>query len=152
MSNRHKARSAAVQALYQWDMMGCPIDDFNTDFLEDQERKALDNEYLETLLVGVSANHEVLEKAVTPFLDREFSKIDPIERSILRLSVYELLFHRTVPVKVIINESVELAKTFGADHGYKFINATLDKLANEASVKALRDRALRETLKDNKKH
>lgn len=139
MSNRHKARSAAVQALYQWDMMGCPVDEINSDFIEDKDRKALDSDYLDSLLIGVGANYETIEKAVTPFLDREFNKVDPIERSILRLSVYEMLFHRSVPLKVIINEGVELAKTFGSDHGYKFINGTLDKLANEVSVQALRE-------------
>ena len=138
MSNRHKARSAAVQALYQWDMMGCPFDEINDDFIEDKDRKSLDNDYLSSLLIGVGANCDVIEKAVSPFLDRDLSKVDPVERSILRLSVYEMLFHRSVPIKVIINEGVELAKTFGSDHGYKFINGTLDKLANEDSVQALR--------------
>ena len=139
MSNRHNARSAAVQALYQWDMMGCPFDEINDDFIEDKDRKLLDGEYLSSLLVGVGANCDAIEKAVSPFLDRDLSKVDPIERSILRLSVYEMLFHRSVPIKVIINEGVELAKTFGSDHGYKFINGTLDKLANEASVQAIRE-------------
>jgi N utilization substance protein B len=139
VSSRHKARSAAVQALYQWDMMDCPTDELNTDFLEEKERKALDEEYLSKLLVGVPANQEVIEKAVSPFLDRDLSKVDPIERNILRLSVYEMLFHRTVPLKVIINEAIELTKIFGSDQGYKFVNGTLDKLANEASVQALRD-------------
>ncbi len=139
MSNRHKARSAAVQALYQWDMMGCPFDEISSDFLESDERKALDNEYLNSLLIGVGANCDAIEKAVAPFLDRDIAKVDPIERSILRLSVYEMLFHLSVPLKVIINEGVELAKTFGADQGYKFINGTLDKLANEASIQALRE-------------
>lgn len=138
MSNRHKARSAAVQALYQWDMMGCPFDEISTEFIEEEQRKSLDSDYLNSLLVGVGANCEVIEKAVTPFLDRDIAKVDPIERSILRLSVYEMLFHHSVPINVIINEGVELAKTFGSDHGYKFINGTLDKLANEASVQSLR--------------
>lgn len=140
MSNRHKARSAAVQALYQWDMMGCPFDEINTEFIEEKQRKSLDGEYLSSLLVGVGANTDAIEQAVTPFLDREFAKVDPIERSILRLSVYEMLFHPSVPVKVIINEGVELAKTFGSDHGYKFINATLDKLAKEAAVLSVREK------------
>lgn len=138
MSSRHKARSAAVQALYQWDMMGCPFDELDADFLEQNERETLDGDYLQKLLVGVPANQSVIEQAVAPFLDRDLSKVDPIERSILRLSVYELLFHRNVPSKVIINEAIELAKIFGSDQGYKFINGTLDKLANEAAVQALR--------------
>lgn len=139
MSGRHKARSVAIQALYQWDMMGCPFDDISADFVEDKDKKALDGDYLDRLLVGVPANAETIEKAVTPFLDREFNKVDPIERSILRLSVYEMLFHHSVPIKVIINEGVELAKTFGSDYGYKFINGTLDKLANESAIQALRE-------------
>ncbi|MGH1542237.1 MAG: transcription antitermination factor NusB [Arenicella sp.] len=138
MNNRHKARTAAVQALYQWDMMGCPIDELDSDFLEEHERQALDKAYLTSLLQGVAANQELIEKAIQPFIDRNFSKVDPIERSILRLGVYEMLFHKEVPVRVILNESIELAKTFGSDHSYKFINGTMDKLAKEKSVQALR--------------
>lgn len=139
MSNRHKARTAAVQALYQWDMMGCPVDELDADFLEQHEVQELDQDYLHTVLVGIEANRTLIEKAISPFIDRDFSKVDPIERSILRLGVYELLFHRDVPAKVILNEAIELAKTFGADHSYKFVNGTMDKLAQEASVKALRN-------------
>ena len=138
MSNRHKAREAAVQSIYQWDMMGCPSDDLNAEFMEDLQRKELDQTYLKTVLTGVAANQEVIEKAIKPFIDRDFSMVDPIERSILRLGVYELLFHRDVPAKVILNEAIELAKTFGSDHSYKFINGTMDKLAKEKAVKALR--------------
>jgi len=139
MSNRHKAREAAVQALYQWDMLGCDIDGLNAEFMENTQRKALDQDYLKTVLTGIEANLTVIEKAIAPFIDRDLSKVDPIERSVLRLGVYELLFHRKVPANVIINESIELAKTFGSDHSYKFINGTLDKLAKEKSVQALRD-------------
>jgi len=139
MSNRHKAREAAVQSIYQWDMMGCPVDDLNSEFMEDVQRKELDQTYLKTVLLGVAANQELIEKAIRPFIDRDFAKVDPIERSILRLGVYELLFHRDVPAKVILNESIELAKTFGSDHSYKFINGTMDKLAQEKSVVALRN-------------
>jgi len=138
VSSRHKARIAAVQALYQWDMMGCPFDEITADFLEQSEVNSLDEEYLSSLLVGVPANCETIEKAIAPYLDRDLSKVDPIERSILRLSGYEMLFHLSVPINVIINEGVELAKKFGADHGYKFINGTLDKLSNEDSIQALR--------------
>ena len=138
MSSRHKARSAAVQALYQWDMMGCPFDDITADFLESNERKNMDEAYLDSLLVGVPANCDAIEKAISPFLDRDLSKVDPIERSVLRLSVYEMLFHVSVPVNVVINEGVELAKKFGSDHGFKFVNGILDKLANLDEVKSLR--------------
>lgn len=138
MSNRHKAREAAVQSIYQWDMMGCPVDDLNSEFMEELQRNELDQTYLKTVLQGVAANQDLIEKAIRPFIDRDFAKVDPIERSILRLGVYELLFHRDVPAKVILNESIELAKTFGSDHSYKFINGTLDKLAQEKSVVALR--------------
>ena len=138
MSNRHKAREAAVQSIYQWDMMGCPVNDLNSEFMEDMQRNELDQTYLKTVLQGVASNQELIEKAIRPFIDRDFAKVDPIERSILRLGVYELLFHRDVPAKVILNESIELAKTFGSDHSYKFINGTMDKLAQEKSVVALR--------------
>lgn len=138
MSNRHKAREAAVQSVYQWDMMGCPTDDLNSEFMEEVQRKELDQKYLKTVLLGVAANQELIEKAIRPFIDRDFAKVDPIERSILRIGVYELLFHIDVPAKVILNEAIELAKTFGSDHSYKFINGTMDKLAQEKAVIALR--------------
>ena len=72
---------------------------------------------------------EDLEEAITPFIGREFSTLDPVERAILRLGVYELMHRQDVPTKVVLNEMIELAKVFGSDHSYKFINGVMDKLA-----------------------
>ena len=66
-----------------------------------------------------------------PHVDREMDDVDPVERAILRIGTYELEYKKDVPTKVIINEAVELAKTFGADHSYKFVNGVLDKVAVE---------------------
>jgi len=80
-------------------------------------------------LTKVPDVEQELEQAITPFIGREFSSLDPVERAILRLGTYELKFRDDVPTKVVLNEMIELAKVFGADHSYKFINGVMDKLA-----------------------
>ncbi len=70
-----------------------------------------------------------LSGAVSPHLDRPLEQLDPVEHAVLLLGAYELLHKPDVPWKVVVNESVNLAKVFGAEEGYKFINGVLDKLA-----------------------
>ncbi len=72
--------------------------------------------------------HE-LDDHLNPHLDRAINEIDPVERAILRIGAFEFEFHPEIPYKVVLNEAVELAKTFGAEHGHRFVNAVLDKVA-----------------------
>jgi N utilization substance protein B len=72
--------------------------------------------------------HE-LDDHLAPNLDRSIAEVDPVERAILRMGAYELEFRLEIPYKVVINEAVELAKTFGAESGHKYVNAVLDKVA-----------------------
>jgi len=74
---------------------------------------------------------EQLEASIAPFIGREFSALDPVEKAILRLGAYELSYKADVPTRVVINEMIELAKVFGSDHSYKFVNGVIDKLAKE---------------------
>ena len=67
--------------------------------------------------------------SISPYIDRAFDELDPIETAILRLAVYELRFELDVPYKVVINEAIEVAKVFGADESHKYINGVLDKIA-----------------------
>ena len=70
-------------------------------------------------------------KHIAPHLDRKVGDVDPVELACLRLGTYEFEFHPEIPYKVILNEAVELAKTFGAEHGHKYVNAILDKVAHK---------------------
>ena len=82
---------------------------------------------------------DVIDEHIHEFLDRPFKEIDPVERAVMRLGVYELQFCPDVPYRVVINESVELAKIFGAEDGYKYVNSILDGAAKKlraAEIKA----------------
>ena len=88
-----------------------------------------DANYFRTLLIGAIDNAPRLEAEITPFLDRAFRELSPIERGILLLGGYELMRELEVPYRVVINEAVELAKVYGGTDGHKFVNGVLDKLA-----------------------
>lgn len=129
MSNRHNARKAAVQALYQWDLTKQPAEEIEPQFSQIHDMQNIDRKFLREIMREVPNNEAELEQAITPFIGRDFSSLDPVERAILRLGTYELKFRKDVPTKVVINEMIELAKTFGSDHSYKFVNGVMDKLA-----------------------
>lgn len=129
--NRHLARQAAVQALYQWDLTEQAPEKILEHFIQEHDTTAIDEEYFQLLVREVPLFHRELEAHIIPMLDREFDEVDPVERAILRIGAYELEYRSDVPRNVIINESVELAKTFGAELSYKFINGVLDKVAGE---------------------
>ncbi len=131
---RRKARHYGVQALYQWYMTQYPVSEIEVQFLADYDFSKADIEYFHDIIHHVPANLEELEQAFTPYLDRDINELDPIERSLLRLGSYELVKRIDVPYKVAINETVALAKKFGATDGHKFINGVLDKLAKEVRV------------------
>jgi len=127
--SRHLARQAAVQALYQWQLTSQSPQDIEQHFINDHQFKNVDIEYFRQLVDEVPLHLHELDDHLAPHLDRSIDEVDPVERAILRLGVYELEFHLEIPYKVVINEAVELAKTFGAEHGHKYVNAVLDKAA-----------------------
>lgn len=129
--SRHKARQAAVQALYQWQLTEQEPGEIEGHFILGHEVAEMDLEYFRNIVREVPMHLHELDDHITPHIKREIEEIDPVERAILRIGVYELEFHHEVPYKVVINEAVELAKTFGAEDGYKFINAVLDKVAGD---------------------
>ncbi len=126
---RTKARQLAVQALYQWQIAGQNIPDIIEQFMAENDRGVFEIAYFEDLLRGVLGNLNDIDARLGPVLSRPVEQVDPVERSILRLGVYELIHHPEVPYRVVINESVELAKLFGADQGHRFVNGVLDKLS-----------------------
>ena len=133
--SRHIARQAAVQALYQWDITGQNRLEIEKNFLSDQKLAHSDFEYFQHLIADIPKQISDIDSTAQPYLDRDLDKVDPIERAILRLSVFELINHQEIPYRVVINEAVELAKTFGSDNSYRFINGILDKVV--ATVREL---------------
>jgi len=129
---RHAARQHIVQALYQWQMTAYSVEKIEFQFLteKEMEMEKADIPYFKRLLYGILEKIGFLDDSIVPFLDRDFEQLDPIERSILWLGCYELHFCMDVPWRVVINESVELAKIFGATESHKYVNGILDKLAH----------------------
>lgn len=129
VSPRSQARRVALQALYQWQMNHSEIGDITKQFNEEGRLDAIDVPLYQDLVNAVSQTSEQLDQQYAEFLDRSVAMIDPIEKIILRIGVYELQNKIEIPYKVVINESVELAKRFGAEESHKYINGILDKVA-----------------------
>ena len=128
---RTNARKAAVQALYQWQMTGQLLSLIEKQFIEEDWLKDVQKSYFSELFYGVPEHLDAIDNELSQFVDRKVDMIDPVERAILRLGTYELLFRLNMPYKVIINESINLAKCFGADGSHKYINSILDKIAQQ---------------------
>ncbi|WP_319557706.1 transcription antitermination factor NusB [Thiomicrorhabdus sp.] len=129
VSPRSQSRRVALQALYQWQMTFEEPAVIIRQFQEDQRLNNLDLELFKELFGEVVSQAESLDEIYGSYLDRAVSMIDPVERAIMRLGVYELQNKPEIPYRVIINEAVELAKRFGAEESHKYVNGILDKAA-----------------------
>jgi N utilization substance protein B len=128
---RSRSRRRALQAIYAWQLSGNPIARVIDEFRHEQDMEIADLDYFEDLVRGVDKHCAELDAALTPHLDREIARVDPIERAALRIGAYELRHRIDVPYRVVINEAVEVAKRFGTDYGHTYVNGVLDKLAAE---------------------
>ncbi len=126
---RTNARQSAVQALYQWQMTGQNPNEIEQQFYLNENFKNVQRSYFKELLHGVPQQLTRLDAALSEFVDRAVKEIDPVERAILRIGVYELLNRPDVPYKVIVNEGINLAKRYGATDSHKYVNSILDKVA-----------------------
>ena len=124
---RSAARRHAVQALYQWQLTGQPWQDIYGQFAGDEGFATLDADYFKAALMQVSGEREALDRDLAQHSEVALPQIDPVEHAILYLGLWELLHRPDVPYRVVLNESVELAKRFGATDGHKFVNAVLDR-------------------------
>jgi N utilization substance protein B len=123
---RRQSREIALQALYAWQMSGGdPVEQARG--LEGFERG--DAAFVEALVRGVQQHVAELRALIEPHLDREFARLSPVERSILYIGAFELSAHRQTPFKVVLNEAVELGKSFGGTEGHRFVNGVLEKIA-----------------------
>ena len=129
---RIRARRSVVQALYQWGMSDKSMAEIISEFEKDRsEMDKADIDYFREILRGIEAHLEELDGRLTPLLDRPMSELDPVENAILHLGMYELLYHLELPWRVVLNEAIELAKMFGAEQSYKYVNGILDKAAHQ---------------------
>lgn len=123
---RRRSREIALQALYAWQLAGGnPLEEVR---LLDEERRA-DRELAEALVRGVLEHAGELEALIAPCLDRDFSRLSPVERAILYIGAFELQAHPETPFKVVVNEAVELGKSYGGTGGHKYVNGVLERLA-----------------------
>jgi N utilization substance protein B len=128
---RSRARELIVQSLYQKQITDHDVVELLKQFHDRPDYQRVDQAYFDDGLKAICANRESLENAIDAIADRPVAQLDPIEKAILLLGFYELQSVPDVPYKVVINESVNLAKRFGAVDGHKYINALLDRAVQE---------------------
>ena len=126
---RHWARRLALQAIYQWQVGGGETGEILDQFALDENMRRADADYFRELVRGVRDNTAQLDTEIGRYADRAVSSIDPVELALLRSACYELLHRPDVPFRVVITEAVSLARKFGAEDGYKYVNAVLDGVA-----------------------
>lgn len=130
-AQRRRARHYALQGLYQWSMTRAALNEIEAEFRIDNDFSNVDGDYFHDLLVGTAENATVIDALYEAKLDRKLNELDPIERALLRMGVFELRDRIDVPYKVVINESVALAKKFGATDSFRYVNGVLDKVARD---------------------
>lgn len=133
MSNkmRHKARECAMQALYQWQFTKDSPLTIELQFHENYDFKNIDSSYFSELLHGTVQQTSQLDEHIQVTAGRSLQKMNPVELSVLRLAIYELVNRSDIPYKVVINEALRITKKFGAAEGFKFVNGVLDALAKK---------------------
>ena len=134
-SARHRARELALQGIYQWRVSGSDPAEIEKTTRAEKSLGRFDTELFAKLLRGVVDENQTLIAIISPHLDRDIHELSPIEFSVLLLGTFELSKNPEVPYRVVINEAVELAKTFGGTDGHKFVNGVMDKMA--AQLRAL---------------
>src|SRR5216684_7673852 len=128
---RSLARRLALQALYQLQINPLPWPDIQRQFALDPEAERVDLEYFRGLFAAIAPNREALDLQLVGLCEIPPQQLDPIEHAVLWLGLHELQSHPELPYRVALAEAVELTKQFGATDGHKFVNAVLDRAAQE---------------------
>jgi N utilization substance protein B len=140
---RHRAREFALQGLYQWLLNNEPASTVITNIRSAHGFEKADGDYFRELLHGAIAQSVELRELIAPTIDRPVAELSPIEHAVLLLGAWELKNKIEIPYRVVINEAVELTKSFGGIDGHKYVNGVLDRLAgklrtDEAAAEAKR--------------
>jgi transcription antitermination protein NusB len=141
VASRRKARILAFQAIYAWDSSGGKAEgllDFG--WLEDDKRAILDEEvatFARLLIAGTLENMAAVDAAIDSHLQNwTFERLKRVDLAVLRIGTYSLLYQRDIPAQITIDEAIEIAKEYGSDDSYRFINGVLDGIWKTESVKA----------------
>ena len=129
INNRRKSRELVMKSVYRGLVNQIDITQIKKDIQDDPDFIRADQDLYEEILSGVFKNIDSLKQEIESYIDRSYEELSPIELSIIYFSLYELKYSASVPYKVVINEAVEIAKTFGGADGYKYINGILNKAA-----------------------
>jgi N utilization substance protein B len=128
-SARRRSRELATQGLYQWLLSSAPGSEIEEQLRGAQGFDKADQEHLEAILYGVIKEADTINTELQPCLDRPLDQLSPVERAVLMVAAFEFKHHLDIPYRVVINEAIELTKTFGGSDGHKYVNGVLDKLA-----------------------
>lgn len=128
---RRKARRALVQATYQWQMNDVGTSALREEYHAGKALAKADGDFFDDVLGMVTGQSKGLDAAFSGLLDRDLNALDQVELAIMRLGTCELLNRPDVPYRVVIDEYVELAKVFGAEQSYRYVNGVLDKVAKQ---------------------
>jgi N utilization substance protein B len=145
-SQRRRSRELVLQGLYQRQLSGNAKRDVRDDLAASAGYLRADQPYFDEVWTGIGEDYDELLAALVPYLDRKPSELSPIERAILVIGAWELKRRVEIPYRVVINEAVELAKSYGGTDGHRYVNGVLDKLAMElraAEITATRRGAAR---------
>ena len=140
-SPRHRARELALQGIYQWRVTAGDAAQIEKQIHAEKNLGRYDRELFSKLLRGALGGHADIEVLLARHIDRPLEELSPVEFAVLLLGAFELSQHLEVPYKVVINEAVELAKTFGGTDGHKYVNGVLDKLALQLRAQEFAGRA-----------
>jgi len=132
MATRTQARTAVVQMLYALDLGNENMTKQSDEYLDERKIKGAKHEFANNLYNGVLEHLDEIDEAIKNHLSKEwdFTRLDQVDKAILRLGVYEIIF-TDLAYQVVINESVEIAKLLSSENSTRFINGMLDKIAKE---------------------
>jgi N utilization substance protein B len=130
-SPRHRAREFALQGIYQWLLNHEDVAVIEAHIRQAHGFEKADMEHFEALIYGSIREVVVLRNSIAPLLDRPITELSPVEHAALLIGAFELKNHLEIPYRVVINEAVELTKSFGGIDGHKYVNGVLDKLAGQ---------------------
>jgi N utilization substance protein B len=143
-SSRHRARECVLQGLYERQLSGNEADAVRARLVADPSFANADRAYFDELWSGVNAEADALVPMIAAIIDRPLAQLSPVERAVLLIGAWELEHRTEIPYRVVIDESIELAKSYGGTDGHRFVNGVLDKLApslRAAEVDSLRSPA-----------
>lgn len=131
-SARRRARELALQGVYQWLLSREDSGVIQANLAPTPGFEKADHEHFDALLHGTIRAVEEIDALIAPHLDRRLEELSPVEHAVMMLATFELLRMPEIPYRVVINEAVEVAKSYGGTDGYKYVNGVLDRVAARA--------------------